>query len=71
MVFSSTGQHLKDIVFTAKNMACTSWGGPNYDTLYIASASDRTPRRKVDDQGGHLFRYHVGVKGLPKYEFKG
>ncbi|WVR07851.1 hypothetical protein IAU60_004894 [Kwoniella sp. DSM 27419] len=71
MCFSPTGEHLKDIKFTAKNMACTSWGGSDYDTLYIASASDRSPKRQPGDEGGHLFKYHVGVKGLPKYKFSG
>ncbi|WWD22234.1 hypothetical protein CI109_106725 [Kwoniella shandongensis] len=70
MCYSPTGEHLRDIVFTARNMACTAWGGPNYDTLYIASARDKTGRNK-DDDGGHLFKYHVGVKGLPKYAFRG
>ncbi|WWC91511.1 uncharacterized protein L201_006457 [Kwoniella dendrophila CBS 6074] len=72
MCFSPQGKHLKDIKFTARNMACTTWGGPNYDTLYIASASDRRPNKKnQNDDGGHLFKYHVGIKGLPKYKFKG
>ncbi|WVF73220.1 hypothetical protein IAT40_008039 [Kwoniella sp. CBS 6097] len=71
MCYSATGKHLKDIKFTARNMACTSWGGPNYDTLYIASATDKSPRKRADDDGGHLFKYHVGIKGLPKYKFKG
>ncbi|WRT70428.1 uncharacterized protein IL334_007426 [Kwoniella shivajii] len=71
MCYSASGKHLKDIKFTAKNMACTSWAGPNYDTLYIATASDRKPNRLPDDDGGHLFKWHVGTKGLPKYKFKG
>ncbi|OCF32255.1 hypothetical protein I316_06170 [Kwoniella heveanensis BCC8398] len=71
MCYSSTGKHLKDIKFSARNMACTSWGGPNYDTLYIATATDRSPRKKADDDGGHIFKYHVGIKGLPKYRFRG
>ncbi|WWD03447.1 hypothetical protein V865_001499 [Kwoniella europaea PYCC6329] len=71
MVYSPEGKHLKDIKFTARNMACTSWGGPNYDTLYIASATDKRPNKNPEDDGGHLFKYHVGVKGLPKYKFKG
>ncbi|OCF74159.1 hypothetical protein I204_04529 [Kwoniella mangroviensis CBS 8886] len=71
MVYSSEGKHLKDIKFTARNMACTSWGGPNHDTLYIASATDKRPNKNSEDDGGHLFKYNVGVKGVPKYKFKG
>ncbi|KAL7421101.1 hypothetical protein Q5752_003985 [Cryptotrichosporon argae] len=71
MCFSADGTHVRDVEFTAKNMACTAWGGPDYDTLYIASAMDRTPGARPDDDGGHLFKYRVGVQGLPKYRFKG
>ncbi|WWC64378.1 uncharacterized protein I303_106988 [Kwoniella dejecticola CBS 10117] len=71
MVYDSKGKHLKDIKFSARNMACTSWGGPNYDTLYIASAMDKRPNKRSDDDGGHLFKYHVGVEGVRKYKFKG
>lgn len=69
MCYDPDGNHVKDIRFSAKNMACTAWGGLNNDTLYIASATDKagTP----GDDGGHLFKYHVGVQGLPKFEFKG
>lgn len=71
MCYATDGTHVKDIRFSAKNMACTAWGGPNNDTLYIASATDKKATPGDRDDGGHLFKYHVGVKGLPKFEFKG
>ena len=71
MQFSSTGKHLSDIIFTAKRMACTAWGGPDNDTLYVASARNDESTRRDDDEGGHLFKWKVGVKGLPKYAFAG
>ncbi|KAH7316990.1 regucalcin [Stachybotrys elegans] len=72
MVFSPAGRHLKDIVFPARNPACTTWGGKNNDILFIASGKDRSPKAKVDDEGGHMFRYHAeGTKGVSKYEFLG
>ena len=71
MCFDSTGKQTKTIKFTAKNMACTTFGGPHYDELYIASARDRSATAAADDDGGQIFRYKVGVKGLPKYEFAG
>lgn len=71
MVYDASGKHTKDIVFPAKRMACTAWGGPDYDTLYIVTATDNSPSRKEGDQGGHLFKHHVGIEGLPKYAFKG
>jgi sugar lactone lactonase YvrE len=72
MVFSPSGEHLKDIVFSANNMACTTWGGKNSDILYIATGRDKSPDAKADDEGGHIFRFKPGgVKGVQKYEFDG
>jgi sugar lactone lactonase YvrE len=72
MVFSPEGRHLKDIVLSARNPACTTWGGKNHDIIYVASGKDRRPRAKADDEGGHMFRYKPGdARGQPKYEFDG
>ena len=72
MVFSPGGKHLKDIVFSANNMACTTWGGKDLNILYIASRKDISVGAKADDEGGHMFRYKAGnVKGVAKNEFDG
>lgn len=71
--YSPSGELLQVIEYPAKNMACTTWGGPNNNWLYIASASDRSASAATGDEGGHLFRYKVpgNVQGMPKYEFAG
>ncbi|KAL2835860.1 hypothetical protein BJY01DRAFT_252299 [Aspergillus pseudoustus] len=70
MVFSPQGKHLKDIVFSARNMACTTWGGRNLDILYIATGKDRKPTARAEDEGGHMFKYPaIGTTGTVKYEF--
>jgi sugar lactone lactonase YvrE len=73
MVFSPDGTHLKDIVFSAKHMACTTWGGKNHDIIFVASGKDRSPDAKAEDEGGHMFRYRPGpdIRGDPKHEFDG
>ena len=72
MVFSPKGQHLKDIVFPAYNMTCTTWGGRNFDILYVASGKDKRADGRADDEGGHMFMYKpTGSRGMPKYEFAG
>ncbi|KIX01107.1 uncharacterized protein Z518_10173 [Rhinocladiella mackenziei CBS 650.93] len=72
MVFSPSGEHLKDIVFSANNMTCTTWGGQDFDTVYIASGRDKAIDATKDDEGGHMFRFKPeGAKGMPKYEFNG
>jgi len=72
MVFSKDGEHLKDVVFSAANMACTTWGGSRFDMLFIATGKDKSPGAKSDDEGGHMFRYKPhGHRGMAKYEFAG
>ncbi|KPI35456.1 Regucalcin [Cyphellophora attinorum] len=73
MVFSPSGEHLKDVVFSAKNMACTTWGGRNHDIIFVATGKDRSKGAKADDEGGHMFRYKPsdGAKGYAKFEFDG
>jgi sugar lactone lactonase YvrE len=70
MHYTADGRHVADVRFGAKDMTCPAFGGPGADVLYVASAAVR-PNRAEDDMGGHLFKYHAGVKGLPKYRFKG
>lgn len=72
MVFNPAGEHMKDIVFSANNMACTTWGGKNFDVLFVATGKDRGPKPLPGDQGGHMFRYKPqGSRGFAKYEFDG
>ncbi|KAH8884066.1 regucalcin, partial [Thozetella sp. PMI_491] len=71
MVFSPEGRHLKDIIFSARHMACTTWGGKEENILFVATGKDRKGQAvRENDEGGHMFRYTAhGVKGVAKYEF--
>ena len=73
MVFDPTGKHLKDVKFQGvNNVACTTWGGKNFDTLYVVSGKDKSAAPGADSEGGHVFRFRPkGVQGTPKYEFAG
>jgi sugar lactone lactonase YvrE len=72
MVFSSEGRHLKDIIFSAQNLACTTWGGKNHDIIYVASAKDQSAKARSDDEGGCMFRFKPrDARGQAKYEFAG
>lgn len=71
MHYAADGKHIKDVQFGAKDIACPTFGGPNNDILYVTTATDLRPSRVATDLGGHLFKYHAGVKGLPKFRFKG
>lgn len=72
MVFSPSGEHLKDVVLPAYSPTCTTWGGKNFDIIFTASAVDKRPEASADDQGGHMFSYKPETsKGTPKFEFAG
>lgn len=73
MVFSPEGMHLKDIVVSARNPTCTTWGGRNWDIIFTTSGKDRSAKPRAVDDGGHMFMYRVpkGIKGGPKFEFDG
>lgn len=72
MCFDPQGKHLTDIVFSANNMTCTTWGGQDYDTLYVTSARDSSSGATVGDEGGQMFKYKpIGAKGPAKFEFGG
>ncbi|KAJ5679943.1 anterior fat body protein [Penicillium macrosclerotiorum] len=72
MVFTPDGRHLKDIVFSARNPACTTWGGKDFNIIYVATGKDRRANPAPGDEGGHLFRYKpTDARGQPKHEFDG
>jgi sugar lactone lactonase YvrE len=73
MVFDPSGKHLKDVVFkSVNNVACTTWGGKDYNTLYVVSGKDKSAKLGDDTEGGHVFCFKPnGVQGTPKYEFAG
>ncbi len=73
MIFDPAGKHLKDVRFSGKRLTCPTWGGKDFDTLFITSAIGDDNDVKEGDEGGHVFRYKPAgkVRGLPKYEFGG
>ncbi|KFZ23032.1 hypothetical protein V502_02495 [Pseudogymnoascus sp. VKM F-4520 (FW-2644)] len=72
MVFDPNGKHLKDIVVSSYNPACTTWGGKNFDIIFMASGKDKRPNASPDDDGGHMFRYKPETaRGMAKFEFAG
>ncbi|KAL2830680.1 hypothetical protein BJY01DRAFT_254560 [Aspergillus pseudoustus] len=72
MVFSPEGTHLRDVVCTAKNPACTTWGGKDHNIIFMASGIDRSENPEPGDEGGHMFKYHPeSARGYPKHEFAG
>jgi sugar lactone lactonase YvrE len=71
VVYSPDGKPLKKINFPAKCMTCPTWGGKDNNVLFIASAQPLVEKAAPGDEGGHVFRYQAGVKGMLQYEFAG
>ncbi|KAL4865741.1 SMP-30/Gluconolaconase/LRE-like region-domain-containing protein [Aspergillus spectabilis] len=72
MAFSPEGKHLKDIICTAKNPACTTWGGKDHNIIFMASGKDHSEHPERGGEGGHMFKYHpVDARGYAKHEFAG
>ncbi|ODV88499.1 hypothetical protein CANCADRAFT_123780 [Tortispora caseinolytica NRRL Y-17796] len=69
-VINSKGERIRVIEMPARNMACTTWGGPGNHILYSVSAVDKL-HRDPNDQGGHLFRTIVDAEGVAKNEYDG
>lgn len=70
-VYSPEGKELKTITFPAKCITCPGWGGPNSDVLFVSTALPLDGSRPEGDEGGHLFRFDAGVKGVVNHEFGG
>lgn len=66
-VVDQDGNDVKEVPLACRNVACTTWGGPNSDIIYVATAYNSND----PDQGGHLFKFPAGIKGVGKYEFAG
>lgn len=69
--YSPDGKALKKITFPAKCVTWPTWGGQNNDILFLTSAQPLVEKATPGDEGGQLFRYKPGVKGMTKNEFTG
>src|SRR5579859_420296 len=71
--FTPSGQIERIIPMPVLRPTSCVFGGPNLDELYITSAFvDLTPEQKARYPfSGDLFRLKTGMRGLPKFTFKG
>ncbi len=65
-----TGGLLEKIKVPAPNVSSCTFGGENFDELFITTASIGTDLSKYPDAGG-LFRVHPEVAGIETYVYKG
>lgn len=70
--YAPDGRVLAHYPVPASQPTCPAFGGAAFDTLYLASARDGLPARRLaeDAQAGAVFRLAVtGVRGLPEARF--
>jgi sugar lactone lactonase YvrE len=71
--FSPTGQLVCELHLPALRVSCPAFGGKDMDELFVTTAAldeDDQEGRKKYVENGSIFRIKVGVKGLPKFQFK-
>ncbi|EMF14174.1 uncharacterized protein SEPMUDRAFT_62303 [Sphaerulina musiva SO2202] len=74
MAFTPQGEVFAEIILPSYNITCPTWGGPNFETLYITSASHRGTSEppQEGDLGGHVYSFTPGIaRGGAKGEFAG
>jgi sugar lactone lactonase YvrE len=71
-VWSPEGKLLKKIPLSAINPTCTTWGGKNWDILFVTTGRDNDKAAKGHDDGGQMFLIKAeGARGQEKYQFGG
>lgn len=67
-----TGEVIDKIEIPAHNVTSCAFGGPDFDTLYITSATvDMTDQEKEEyPMAGSVFKVKPGVKGVPSAFFE-
>jgi len=68
---ADTGALLLEVPIPALNVTSCVFGGPNWDELYVTSASCDTDLSKYPDAGKTFLLSGLGVRGRPFYRFKG
>ena len=68
-----TGRHLHTVPIPATKVTCCTFGGRNFDTLYVTSARIGLEETELQQQplAGGLFSVQVGQSGRPAYRYKG
>ncbi len=64
--FRPDGTEDRRIRFPAKKVSCPTFGGPNYEDLYVTTAGGDN-KAENGPGAGALFRVRPGVKGVPEF----
>lgn len=64
--YSTDGKELGRIKFPAKKVSCPTFGGPNYEEMFVTTAGGNN-KAENGPGAGCLFRVRPGVKGVPEF----
>lgn len=67
--YSPDGKHVEDIEVPTPNVTCITFGGPNYDHVFITSAGGQD-KEKNGPHAGALFGGKTKFKGRPEFRSK-
>jgi D-xylonolactonase len=65
--YAPDGTAERRIRFPARKVASLTFGGPDLDAAYVATATGGYPRSVEGDGAGALFRFDPPVGGLPEF----
>jgi len=64
--YSPEGKEVTRISFPAKKVSSVTFGGGNYEEMYLTTAGGQNKQQEGDGAGA-LFRVKTGVKGVPEF----
>jgi sugar lactone lactonase YvrE len=64
--FAPDGTEDRRVTFPARKVSCVTFGGPNYDDMYVTTAGGNNKAEEGSGAGG-LFHLRLGIRGMPEF----
>jgi sugar lactone lactonase YvrE len=65
--FDPNGREVQRIMFPARKVSSVTFGGSNYEDIYVTTALAGGTKESEGAGAGALFRLRAGVRGLPEF----
>ena len=67
--FAPDGTEDRRVTFPARKVSCVTFGGPDYDDMYVTTAGGNNKAEEGSGAGG-LFHLRLGIRGMPEFQSK-
>ena len=67
--FAPDGTEDRRVTFPARKVSCVTFGGPDYDDMYVTTAGGNNKAEEGSGAGG-LFHLRLGIRGMPEFRSK-